>query len=164
VPVIFNKKTRPSGEVLAAALAARGYRGPSIIFGKLNNKREALVKLQEAKVAIPTLSFEWPDYPSVGRPDDHTGGRWMYRTPADAVKTRKRRAHPPTHWLRWIEVTREFRVHIVDGRAIRTQEKIPVGTFIEGVSRWVYPANFDQLERLHKLGCRAVKALGFRCC
>ena len=108
MPVIFNKKTKASGELLAVTLAARGYTGPSIIWGKATNKREALMQLLIANVPVPDLSFEWPDYPCVGRPDQHMKGKWFYRTPAEARATRSARRHPPTHWLRWVEVQREI--------------------------------------------------------
>lgn len=154
--VYFTRKTAPSGRLLKARLDAAGYDGPGIVFGKLNNKREALVTLNQAGIRIPTLTFEWPDYPCVGRPDNHSKGRWMYRN-AEEVNPRR----PPTHFLRWVNVQKEFRVHVVDGRVIKLQEKIPVGNFIDGVSHFVWPNDFSYKNSLRKRGKDAVRAMGF---
>jgi hypothetical protein len=157
--VIYNRKTARSGRALQARLNAAGYHGRNIIWGRCGDKRNQLITMRDANVPIPELCFEWPDFACVGRPDKHSQGKWFYRTPADVQASAANRNHPPTHFLRWIEVQREFRVHVVDDKCIRLQEKLPPGPFTEGTSRWVYPT--DELPGLRKYARRAVRALGW---
>lgn len=154
-PVKWNKKTAPSGRLLAERLKEEGYDGPDIIWGRLNNKREALEIWRDNDIPIPPMFYDYPGSPSVGRPDFHSKGRYMYFSPQKKYKRR------PTHWLEWIEADREFRVHVVYGKVIKLSEKTPVGNFKQGESYFHYPSDFPKKKSLRELAVRAVEALGF---
>lgn len=155
-PVRYTKKSRPSGELLNERLLEERYDGPEIIFGRRNNKREALETFRANGIKIPRFTYDCPDYRAVGRPDFHSKGRWMYFK-GDV----QRRKHPATHWLEWIDVKREFRVHVVDGKSIKLSEKFPVGNFKEGESFFRYVDDCDFKSELRDLAKQAVEALEF---
>lgn len=176
--VIHSKKTRKSATVLKDRLEELGYTGPEINWGfsgssktytvnkpfalKLAvNKRLALEELDDADV--PTLLIDEDDrieYPVLGRPDNHSMGRWFYvcYSEADMRLARSKRRHPATHFQTYLTDFREFRVHIVDGASIKISEKIGGGNYHRGGTN-EYPYDFSHKKTLRKTAVKAVEAL-----
>jgi hypothetical protein len=63
----------------------------------------------------------------LGRPDYHTRrqGFWKCSTVGDIVLALEGRGRkrPATHFMEWVDVDREFRVHVFNGKSIRVSEK-----------------------------------------
>lgn len=63
----------------------------------------------------------------IGRPDRHTMGRgyWRCRSVSDINRALRgiRRKRAATHFMRFVEADREYRVHIFKGKSIRISEK-----------------------------------------
>jgi predicted ATP-grasp superfamily ATP-dependent carboligase len=151
--VKYNKHSL-SGQLLDEKLTELGYNGETIAFGKYNNKRESLEILQDNELPIPDLMPRaTPGY--IGRPDLHSKGRWIYQ-----YGDREKKKHPATHWLKWIDAKKEFRVHVIDGEVIKLQEKQPIGNYIEGESYFSYPHDFKYKKTLRDIAVRSVEALG----
>lgn len=99
----------------------------------------------------------------VGRPDRHSKGRgfWLIETEAELDKalrgTRRKRA--ATHFMRFVEADREYRVHIFKGKSIRISEK---SFFIDddGNKDYVTVRPQHNIGRARKAAKKAVKALG----
>lgn len=106
-----------------------------------SNKRGARIKFKEFEIPAPNLwlsSKEIPKnaYPVIGRITRHTQGRgfWFCKDSKAAIAAEKAGA---THFLKFIEDTREFRIHVaaphhnlkklnVDDYAVfKTSEKLP---------------------------------------
>jgi len=155
--VHYNKATCKSGRLLNERLTELGYNGEPIIWGRDVNKREHLLKMQRAGVPVPTVTLTEPDYKAVGRPDHHSQGKHFYMSTEDSWRGEKPR---PTHWLRWIEAAKEFRVHIVDGQVIKLQEKHPIGNFQDGVSYFSYPEDFKYKKSLKHVALWAIEVVG----
>jgi len=79
-------------------------------------------------LAIPDRSL-WGEEigPLVGRPDRHTKGRglWIIRTWGDAAHSLQgtRRKAAATHFMEYIDASREYRVHVFRGKSVRISEK-----------------------------------------
>jgi len=70
-----------------------------------------------------------------------------------------------SHFLKYIDHAREFRVHVVNGQSIKVSEKILTGTSqmrrnhrFGAIS--VYPHDFDHKKTLRKVAKQAVECLG----
>lgn len=63
----------------------------------------------------------------VGRPDVHTRGRgfWKCETVEDFDRAMRgtRRKKPATHFMEWVDLPNEYRVHIFNGKSIRISRK-----------------------------------------
>ena len=87
-----------------------------------------LMTLDEAKEHVSSGGIV------IGRPDRHAKGRgfWKCSTPeqVDIAFTGSRRMpkkKPATHFMEFVDVTKEFRAHIFKGRSIRISEKAHTG-------------------------------------
>lgn len=99
----------------------------------------------------------------LGRPDKHSKGRgyWLCKTERDIEKalqgTRRKRA--ATHFMRFVEADREYRVHIFKGKSIRISEK----SFFEnedGEKDYVTVKPQHKIGRVRKAAKEAVEAVG----
>lgn len=185
--VLRNKKTRKSAEKLDEALKEAGYEGRPINFGcstllkdygdvintpdsiKISvNKWEALKAMEELGVPTPLVSeYEAIQYlnsgiPVVGRKTFHSKGRgfWLLKY---AHRLERAKGLGCTHFLKFIEEPREFRVHIVNGQSIKVSEKIrPEGvikaTHDLGVI-FQFPEDFAKRKSLRTIAKQAIAAL-----
>jgi predicted ATP-grasp superfamily ATP-dependent carboligase len=151
---VRHSKHSVSGALLNQRLIESGYTGDTILFGKANNKRLALETLLDNDLPIPDICYEEQEG-YIGRPDTHSKGRWIYK-----YGDKQKKKHPATHYLKWIDATNEFRVHVVDDKVIKLQEKYPIGNFVEGISYFSYPHEFKHKRELRELAVAAVQALG----
>jgi len=151
---VKHSKHSISGALLNKTLIEAGYSGDQIVFGRANNKRLALETLLANDLPIPDLCYE-ARQGYIGRPDHHSKGRWIYK-----YGDHQKKKHPATHYLKWINATNEFRVHVVDDKVIKLQEKTPIGNFIEGISYFSYPHEFKHKKELRRLAVSSVQALG----
>lgn len=180
--VHYGARSRPSALALEEALSERGYNGPEINFGygiathglnspyaiqKATNKRVMRELFAEHEVPAPQLMPEggsraW-GYPVIGRPDKHRQGRgfWKCLNSEDTRRARigTRRKAAATHFMEYIEIEREFRVHIVNGKSIKISQKSVVGNHRNG-ARFEYPSGFNHKKTLRKAARQAVEALG----
>lgn len=99
----------------------------------------------------------------IGRPDKHMKGRgyWQCRSVNDIERalrgTRRKRA--ATHFMRFVEADREYRVHIFKGKSIRISEK----EFFQdedGKTDYVTVRPQHPVKRVRKAAKQAVTALG----
>lgn len=99
----------------------------------------------------------------IGRPDYHMRGRgyWMCRTERDIERalrgTRRKRA--ATHFMRFVEADREYRVHIFKGRSIRISQKSFFVTD-EGQTDYVTIKPQHDIKYVRRAAKKAVEALG----
>lgn len=175
--VIYSKKTRESARALKQKLEEMDYDGETINYGYSGSKREDVVNRPSAlknsvnkrialeqlkKAGVPTLLIDNKDieYPIVGRPDNHSMGRWMYICwDEEDYRRSKRKKRPATHYQKYLTGFREFRVHIVNGESIKISEKIGGGNYHQGAV-FEYPHDFNHKKTLRKLARDAVEALG----
>lgn len=183
--VHYGQRTRPSGVALQNALNEAGYHGQDINFGyglrrnALNkpeairlafNKRLALQAMRTSGVPCPAeVRTPVNTYPIVGRPDSHRQGQgfWLVGNKQEArvamrgrSRTRARRGKAAaTHFMEYINIDREFRVHVVNSKSIKVSEKIGGGNYSNG-AKFQYPHDFDHKITLRNTAKDAVKALG----
>lgn len=177
--VISSKKSRKSATVLEERLDELGYDGLPINWGFSTsgetecinkpqalrlavNKRIALEELDDADVSTLLIDEDdYIEYPVVGRPDNHSMGRWFYicSNYSDIERARRNKRHPATHFQHLVDDFREFRVHIVDGESIKISEKIGGGNYHAG-GIFEYPHDFDHKKTLRNTAKEAVEALG----
>lgn len=177
--VIASKKTRKSAAALKEKLEELDYDGPQINWGfsgstktdVINkpravalavNKRLALEELDDEGVL--TLLVDTDDhieFPLLGRPDNHSMGRWFYvcHNREDMRQAMRKKRHPATHFQTYLTDFREFRVHIVNGESIKISEKIGGGNYHSGAT-YQYPQDFDHKKSLRVAAQKAVDALG----
>jgi glutathione synthase/RimK-type ligase-like ATP-grasp enzyme len=176
--VIASRKTKKSAGVLESKLEELDYCGQEINWGYSGssktdtiNKPEALRNAVNKRIAleildeedVPTLLIDLDDYtpwPILGRPDEHSMGRWFYicYDRHDVRRATSRRRHAATHWQRYLTDFREFRVHIVDGESIKISEKVGGGNYHRGAT-FQYPEDFSHKKALRSLAKDAVEAL-----
>lgn len=175
--VRYPRQACTSGKLLKLALEDRGYDGIPINWGRgwgsnnvlnkpeavrlASNKKKSLEALKMAQV--PTLlvdNVQPSDLPVVGRPSFHTNGNGFY-----LCRTMNQvNSAPASHFQRYLENAREFRVHIVKGKSIRISEKYGTkqvnadNTHAGGKFR--YPHDFPKLAQLRLLARDAVDILG----
>lgn len=157
--------TSESAGKLREELEKEGYRGPEIIYGRRVNKLHQLLFLQNNGVKVP--SFYLPGmalkYPVVGRRDYHEQGSGFFvcEDERDYEATR-RYNRPPTHYVEFLSLKREFRGHIVDNLCINLLEKVPVGRYVDGASHYVGFADTNGIkEQLRSIAKAAVRAVGY---
>lgn len=95
------------------------------------NKRVMRNLFARHDVPMPKLysftDMNWT-FPCVGRPDTHMKGRgyWLCKDMNDVKKalngTRRKKA--ATHFMEFVNVPHELRIHIVNGKSIRISEKL----------------------------------------
>lgn len=154
--VKWNKKTSVSGRLLNETLADRGYNGPTIIWGRSNNKRLALIKMRQSGLPVPPFKNSYSGIKLIGRLDNHMHGSNTFIINSEQQFTDARKA---THFMEYIDVEREFRIHVVDGKVIKISEKIPVGNHANGAK--FLNTKFELKPTLRKLAVEAVECLGF---
>jgi glutathione synthase/RimK-type ligase-like ATP-grasp enzyme len=136
--------------------------------GNSTNKRVMRSLFKEHGVPSPTL-YTYPDiqFPCVGRPDRHTGGRgfWLCRTPSDIRKALRgtRRKKAATHFVEYINKSRaprEYRVHVFNGKSIRISEKLfgSSGATSHGCYTTVKPTH--NVKHVRAAAKKAMKATG----
>lgn len=180
--VHFGKRSRPSALALQAALQEEGYDGPAINFGYggeedalnspraiINTTNKRIMRQLFANNDVPAPHFysgapsENITFPVVGRPDRHREGRgfWLCNSMSEmeqAIRgTRKKAA--ATHFMEFIDIEREFRVHVVAGKSIKISEKSEPGNHRNGIY-FRYPSEFNHKKTLRKVAVQAVEALG----
>jgi len=64
-----------------------------------------------------------------------------------------------THFMEYINIEREFRVHVVNGKSIKISEKIGGGNHSRG-AKFSYPHDFNHKKTLRRVSRAAVAALG----
>lgn len=182
--VNHHKNSKPSAELLENELNNAGYNGLNINWGtysgldglnsseavkNASNKRLALELMTENDVPTPKLylpPFDDIVFPVVGRRDKHTRGSGFFLCydQYDFDRTRDFN-RPPTHYLQFIGNTREFRVHIFNGKSIKISEKIGTG-IIRNYSRddndivFKYPKEFKRKQLLRDTAIQAIDAIG----
>lgn len=177
--VHHGRRSKPSALALNAKLIELNYGGPDINFGYGFdryglNKPEAIAKttnkhlMRETfalnEVPTPRLVGTQPIvFPVVGRPDHHRQGRgfWICNNQSDVWRalegTRKKTA--ATHFMEYIDIEREFRVHVVNGKSIKISQKSIVGNHRNG-ARFSYPHDFNHKKTVRRAAIKAVEALG----
>lgn len=170
--VYYHPRTRPSGRVLAKALAQAGYRGKAINWGyslvdgyNANagrySKRQALERMIEAGVPTPRLytinEITERSLPVIGRTERHWGGNglWLCKSLLEVELARRSGA---THFLSFIENAREFRVHVAFGKSIKIAEKIGGRGHVRNVKHGYYFAypDFNHKQTLRRVAKEAV--------
>ena len=180
--VHYGRRSRPSALALQRSLTQLGYNGPNINFGyginpeALNkpeairlasNKRLALQAMQEAGVPVPKPLYNdtW-SFPCVGRPDSHRQGRgfWLCESHEDMARAYRgtSRKAAATHFMEYIPIEREFRVHVVNGKSIKISEKVGANGTNNHRNGAIcrYPSDFSHKKTLRKAAKDAVEALG----
>lgn len=182
--VHFGGRSRPSGLALLGALQEDGYRGRDVNFGyyggrglnsadaihNATNKRRMRELFREYDVPAPKLytmheahALAKQGVTLIGRPDKHRQGRgfWKVNSNSSFMKamngTRQKAA--ATHFMEYIDIEREFRVHIVNGKSIKISQKSIVGNHRNG-ARFEYPHDFNHKKTLRRAAIQAVEALG----
>lgn len=179
--VNYSRKSAKTGRLLASALADAsseytlnwGASNLAQIEGRIINKASAIALAANKPQAILTMgtlapNMWWPSehithYPVVGRPDYHSKGRHFYlcHNKMD-VRRALRRKVPATHFLEFLDLPHEYRVHIINGKVIKLVEK--TGGF--GVIRnhrfgWYFGTpTVNQLDHVRNAAKEAVKRLG----
>lgn len=154
--ITYSGRSKPSAEKIAQESGAirivRSSEG-CVNWGRANartrlnpdisnvtNKRKMRELFKEHDVPMPELYaairpslysdrmfFDNLEYPCIGRPDQHTRGRglWKCYNAFDVKRamqgTRRKRA--ATHFMEYIEADREYRCHIFQGKSIRISQK-----------------------------------------
>lgn len=186
--VVYHPRCRPSGRLLEQALIhidtpwvlnwGKGYDSqPNLINNAEKvrvayDKKQALLTMRDAgNVSMPHIASNAEEAfrmvsegkRIVGRTDHHRSGSGLFicRNTADVTQSVSRGA---THWLEFVDVAKEFRVHVFDGKVIKTSEKIggrgEIRTHRNG---WTFrnpTVSFEERQPLRKQARRAVKALG----
>lgn len=183
--ILSNRKTRKSARILKEKLEQLNYTG-TINFGCsslttpytdiLNkpeavanavNKYKALQIMEEADIQTPLITESEAQRAVlrgdkvVGRKTYHSKGKGMYMCYTSLGRAKRLGA---THWLKYIEDAREFRVHIINGDSIKISEKF----FPEGTIRrnhrfggiFAYPHSFHHKKSLRRIAKEAVECLG----
>lgn len=189
--VNYGSRTRPSALKLEEKLREIGYNGRAINFGygmsrsavnepeairRASNKRIALDIMADEGVPVPQqydanhaiahFQYHGEGYNLVGRPDSHRRGLgfWLCRNERDVERavTGTRRKASATHFMDYIEVEKEFRVHVVNGRSIKISEKVGGGVTNNHRNGAVcrYPDDFHHKKTLRRTAKQAVVALG----
>jgi hypothetical protein len=172
--VVYPRLCAPSGAALEGRLAAAGYAGPTIQWGTgahIVNKLEARIKFRDEGVSAPRLwvakeeSVNMSALPVVGRRSNHRKGRGFFIVEDEKSYLRTRRfKNPPSHYIKLLQVDREFRVHVVNGSSIKISEKIGgegiVRSFENGF-RFAYPADTSFNSEVRELAKRAVSVLDY---
>lgn len=95
----------------------------------------------------------------LGRPDIHTRrqGFWVCRTIDDIEKALRGRGRkrPATHFMEWVDMEREFRVHQFQGRTLRISEKL-----FEGRDYTTIKPTVENRRHIRKAARHAIRALG----
>ena len=156
--VKYSNKGKASGEMLDQILSETGYIGDTIIWGRANNKRRSLIKMREAGIPTPPFYSSYTGVKLIGRTDHHMHGNRMYIINSEkdfAVAT----FSGATHFMEFMGVEREFRVHVVDGVPIKVSEKFPPGNHTTGSK--FKSAHTRHMSTLHKLAVEACEVLGY---
>lgn len=99
-------------------------------------------------------------FPVVGRPDQHTKcrGFWKCNTFGEVLEAYRgrRRKKAATHFMKYVEHDREYRVHIFKGRSIRISEK----AFTEDGKYTTKKPGEIRLRKVREAARRAVEAVG----
>lgn len=179
--VSYTKKTSLSGKALNEALTERGYNGKTINWGgahgsadvlntpgavrRASNKRVALEWLRDNDISTLLVERKSSDYPLVGRPSYHADGSEFYvcyndDDKADAID------NGCTHFQKYLLDAREFRIHIVNGKSIKLNEKVGklhVDSNTHFGGRFIYPTKTPPGLRQVAVDSVAVLRLDFGC-
>jgi carbamoylphosphate synthase large subunit len=98
----------------------------------------------------------------LGRPDFHTRrqGFWVCRSEAniDRALRGRGRKRPASHFIEWVEMDREFRVHQFQGRTTRISQKLPDP--VDPMKYTTIKPTIENRDHIRKAARRAVRALG----
>lgn len=160
---------RPSAIRLDRALAAGGYEGLTIDWGRHgSNKRLQLERMRQAGVPCPR-EVTLLETPVVGRTDHHRAGSgfWLCRSEGECHEARRLGA---THFMEYVANAREFRVHVAFGKSIKLTEKIhasrwddtsPVRSHAHGWHQMTPQPNAHKVS-LRRYAKQAVEAVGLQ--
>lgn len=180
--VIFTRHARVTGPQLQAALANTQSRytlnwGTQLAFGEYTiNKGDAVGRASNKRIALETMSAAGVPTPRlytpqqareaitsgkvlVGRPDQHSKGRnfFLCRTLDEISRARK-----ATHFLEFLEMPHELRVHVIGGLVVKIAEKVGGTGFIRNHQHgWRFMApTMEKREPARQAARKAVEALG----